>query len=337
MKIRQIIGWFIMVIILLLPIFLSHAQTAEKKTLSILAVGDIMLSRNVASKIVAHKKDVNFPFLNMADTLAQVDYTVANLESPFSGKDTFPKTGSLVFNAPTYNVKGLINNKIQVLSLANNHAFDQGLKGLEYTSAFLAKNGLFSIGAGKNTQSAWKPLIKANNELKIAYIAASYSSLNDNGKVKKPNLARIEDLANLRHSIEIIKNQVDYVIVVMHAGTEYTRTPNKSQVKFAHAAIDYGADMVIGHHPHWIQTIEKYQDKYIFYSLGNFVFDQMWSQETKEGLALQISLSKQDNITKLEQVELKPVIIEDYAQPRLANEIEKALILKKINAQPILY
>ncbi len=161
--------------------------------------------------------------------------------------------------------------------------------------------------------------------------------MNDNGKVKKPNIARIEDLANLRHSIETIKKQVDYVIVIMHAGIEYKRTPNSSQIKFAHTAIDYGADMVIGHHPHWIQSIEKYNDKYIFYSLGNFVFDQMWSQETREGLTLRLSLIKDGEQTTLNQVELLPVVIDDYAQPRLANDKEKTSILKKINAAAILY
>jgi poly-gamma-glutamate synthesis protein (capsule biosynthesis protein) len=127
----------------------------------------------------------------------------------------------------------------------------------------------------------------------------------------------------------------------MHAGTEYMRTPNQNQTEFAHAAIDAGADMVIGHHPHWIQTTEKYQGKYIFYSLGNFIFDQMWSQDTKEGLALKITLSKipaprlqgTPVPAKLEKLELVPVIIENYSTPRLANEVESLRILKKIDLE----
>ena len=164
----------------------------------------------------------------------------------------------------------------------------------------------------------------------------------------------------------------------MHAGTEYTRKPNQQQIEFAHAAIAAGADMVIGAHPHWIQTVEKYQGspanplckkssfdnpiinkdgekyqsldlgegcagKYIFYSLGNFIFDQMWSQETREGLALKISLSKpagadfglqgQKTATSLDSVELLPVIIEDYSSPRPADETESKNILKKIGLE----
>ena len=124
----------------------------------------------------------------------------------------------------------------------------------------------------------------------------------------------------------------------MHAGTEYTHQPNKAQITFAHAAIDYGADMVIGHHPHWIQKIEKYNNKYIFYSLGNFIFDQMWSQETKEGLALKITLSKNltpalqgpKTMAELDYIELLPVIIENFSTPRPATAEETKTILNKI-------
>jgi poly-gamma-glutamate synthesis protein (capsule biosynthesis protein) len=99
--------------------------------------------------------------------------------------------------------------------------------------------------------------------------------------------------------------------------------------------------MVIGHHPHWIQTTEKYQGKYIFYSLGNFIFDQMWSQDTKEGLALKITISKTPTPSlqgtpipaRLETIELVPVIIENYSTPRLANEVESLKILKKIELE----
>ena len=115
----------------------------------------------------------------------------------------------------------------------------------------------------------------------------------------------------------------------MHAGTEYTRKPNQRQIDFARAAIDAGADIVIGHHPHWIQDIEIYQGKPIFYSLGNFVFDQMWSQETREGLIVKIQISN----AKVQKAELMPIIIDNYCCPRLADEEEKVKILKKIGIE----
>jgi poly-gamma-glutamate synthesis protein (capsule biosynthesis protein) len=97
----------------------------------------------------------------------------------------------------------------------------------------------------------------------------------------------------------------------MHSGTEYVANPNARQVAFARAAVDAGADMVIGHHPHVVQTAEKYEGKWIFYSLGNFIFDQMWSQQTREGLGLKVFF--QENAVL--RIELMPVLIADYAQP----------------------
>src|SRR6185369_10802699 len=140
-------------------------------------------------------------------------------------------------------------------------------------------------------------------------------------------------------------------VVTMHAGTEYTRTPNQAQTDFAHAAIDDGADIVIGAHPHWVQTTEQYKGKYIFYSLGNFIFDQELSQETKEVLTLKITLESTKSASpatpgaatvddlqgqrlgaKVKQIELIPVIIENYSTPRVTNDSEATSILKKINA-----
>ena len=121
----------------------------------------------------------------------------------------------------------------------------------------------------------------------------------------------------------------DVVIVSIHAGVEYTRKPTQEQVDFAHLAIDSGADVVIGHHPHWIQTIEIYKNKPIFYSLGNFVFDQEWSLDTKEGLIVQLTF----NSSQLTKAELVPVIIENFCCPRIADDEEKTAILNKIGLE----
>ena len=110
-------------------------------------------------------------------------------------------------------------------------------------------------------------------------------------------------------------------------GTEYTRTPSVQQKNFAHNAVDSGADFVVGAHPHWIQTPEQYQGKWIFYSLGNFVFDQMWSEETREGLTAEFNFQGK----KLSQITLKPVIIDNYCCPRWANPDETSAILNRIH------
>ncbi len=326
--------------------------------ISFMAVGDIMLSRNVAGTMAKAGKDPYLPFRALENELHSTDFNFANLESPFSGRDDFNPTGSLVFNAPTWTLPGLGQYNFKVLNLANNHAMDQGQAALLYTKKYLADNSLNGIGVGNNLDEAWQGDIFSVKGVTVGFIGASYSTLNDNGVATNNYVARIEDVTRLKKSIANMKTKADFVVVTMHAGTEYTRTPNQSQIDFAHAAIDNGADIIIGAHPHWIQTTENYKGKQIFYSLGNFVFDQMWSQETKEGLMLKISLiknsscdpqtnqyspSKQQQVAcgddvqgtrtgaQIKQIELFPVIIENYSTPRLANETEKQNILQKIN------
>lgn len=322
----------------------------QKAGVTFLAVGDIMLSRNVAGTMSKNNKNADLPFTGLKNLLSSTDFNFGNLESPFSGTDSFNPTGSLVFNAPTWTLSGLINANFKVLNLANNHAMDQGKDGIFYTKKLLTDKNIIAIGVGNTLTEAWKGGVYETNGIKIGFIGASYSSLNDGGVATNNYVARIEDTAKLKASIKELKTKSDFIVVTMHAGTEYTRTPNTTQTAFARAAVDSGADIVIGAHPHWAQTFEKYKDKYIFYSLGNFIFDQEWSQDTKEGLTLKITLNKdgacvpppggacgsdiQGNSsgTTIKEIELIPIILENYSTPRIANDIEKKSILKKIGA-----
>lgn len=307
-------------------------------TVTFLAVGDIMLSRNVAAKI-NQTKNIDLPFTNMADILKSTNFNFGNLESPVAAPGTKPIVGgnSLIFGAATSNLQALKDFNFGVINLTNNHAFDQGLSGLDYTRAALDNLSILHEGTGDNLDQAWQPAVMAANGIKICFIGASFSSLNDGGKATNDYVARIGDETSLQSSITQSKSLCDYTVVTMHAGVEYTRAPNQAQTTFARAAIEDGADMVIGAHPHWIQSIEKYNDKYIFYSLGNFVFDQEWSRDTKEGLTLKITLTKNPDVlqgqksqTQLQSVELIPVILENYSTPRPATETETKSILNKI-------
>jgi hypothetical protein len=323
-------------------------QDNNHTTASFLAVGDIMLSRNVAAKIQS-SKNIDLPFSRMADILKGVDFSFGNLESPITASGGIIGGHAMIFSAPQEYAKGLSDYKFKALNLANNHALDQGTAGLTSTIKYLDDKNIQHVGAGKNLNDAWQPAVAEANGIKICFVGASYASVNNNGKTTNDYVARIEDMDNLKTAIASAKLQCDFTIATMHAGAEYTRTPNQAQTNFAHAAIDDGADLVIGGHPHWTQTMEKYQGKYIFYSLGNFIFDQEWSQDTKEGLALKIQISKNqvpnqtasgaaslDDLqgsrtpAKLESVELIPVIVENYSTPRPANADETKRILDKI-------
>lgn len=317
--------------------FTGNDLVINQQKASFLAVGDIMLSRNVAGTI-KKANDPLLPFSQMTSVLKSTDFNFGNLESPFSGKDAFNPTGSMVFNAPRDTIKGLVENKFKILNLANNHALDQGEAGLEYTLKYLDEKNIKPVGAGLTMEDAWNPAIMEQSGIKLCFFGASYASVNDSGKTTNNFVARVEDLDLLKTNIQKLKPTCDFIAASMHAGTEYTTKPNAGQIAFARAAIDSGADMVIGHHPHWVQEIEKYNGKYIFYSLGNFIFDQMWSQETREGLVIKIQVSKNQEPklqgprvpAALDSVELIPIIIENYSTPRLADETESKKILEKI-------
>jgi len=286
--------------------------------------GDIMLSRNVAKESYG-ANDMTLPFQKIADKVKSADISFANLEFPFLDKGPYAQQG-LVFKAEPKAIEGLTYAGFDVVSTANNHAMDQGIKGLEFTIDLLTQNNILPSGTKKTNQNEPTAAIEKNG-IVFGFLSYSYTALNDGGKSKNSQINDFNDVEGMAQDVVAIKGHTaDVVIVSMHAGTEYQRNPNQSQINFARAAIDAGADLVIGHHPHWVQTIEMYKDKPIFYSLGNFVFDQMWSQDTKEGLTVTITF----NDNQITKIELQPVIIEDYCCPRWANENETAVIIKKI-------
>lgn len=319
-------------------------STSSQTGLTFVAAGDIMISRGVAGAI-DRAGDSLLPFRQLHDLLKSTDFNFANLESPVSGNDNILGKG-LIFNAHTKDLVGLTEYNFKVLNLANNHALDQRLPGLRYTQKILKERGITYLGVGENLEEAWQPKVIDIKGVRIGFIGASYASVNDGGVSRNNYVARIEDTERLREALRKLKSQADFIVVTMHAGVEYTRKPAQSQIDFAHTAIDNGADIVIGAHPHWIQTFEQYKDKFIFYSLGNFIFDQEWSRETKEGLVLKIALENQKSTnpctpakevqatskTVVRQIELIPVVVERFSTPRRASEAEAQQIMKKFEA-----
>ena len=314
----------------------SQSSTNHEPLTTLFFGGDIMLSRNVAGKMY-DAKDFTLPFKNIKDQTASADIAFANLESPFSDKGQHFVDGSLVFNADPQSIAGLTSAGFDVLSTANNHALDQGPYGLDFTINLLKQNGIMPVGTFNSNQTLSDPAqaVITKNKTAFGFLSYSYTGLNDGGKSISPLVADFNDLGKLKQNIlEMRGHYADVVIVNMHAGTEYTRTPIQKQIDFAHAAIDAGADLVIGEHPHWVQTVEQYKGKWIFYSLGNLVFDQMWSTETTQGLTLLVIYNK----TKIQKIILQPVIIEDYSTPRWTNSDETQAILSAIGlTSPILF
>lgn len=272
-----------------------------------LSVGDVLLSRGVAQAIEA-ADDPELPFSAMADDFAQVDFVFANLECPFAKKTVLPVRGN-IFNVPQAWIAGLKKHRFTVLNLANNHALDQGEQGLYDTIALLRETGLVGFGAGRNEREAWAPAVVEHHGIRIGFVGASYASINDDGSTYLKQVARIEDKGRLQRAIADLKTRSDFVVATMHAGIEYVPLAFGPQLLFAKAAVEAGADLVIGAHPHVVQPVVLIDGVPVFYSLGNFIFDQT-KKHTDEGAAVLTELVREDGAVRLDRVEIWPVAIE---------------------------
>ena len=201
-----------------------------------------------------------------------------NLESPFHPVDRDIQNGGFTFRANTNNLEvlqGLRNQHLPLLlSLANNHLLNGGYQGVVTTKQLLAENGIATVGAGLTPEEAGR-VTQDINGLKLCFGAYSYEGRIDR-KIGGGTFTRnpLDPDAIIQDLQEMKKLNCDAKILSLHRGAEYKLNPNKKQIELAHTFIDAGADLILGGHSHVPGKIEKYTGKYIFYSLGNFVFDQ---------------------------------------------------------------
>lgn len=294
---------------------------------SIIFGGDAMLSRVVGQKMVKYK-DFSWPFLKVKDTLSRADLAVINLESPFTlgSKSYTVPTGSFSFNADPRALAGLKSAGIDVVTLANNHFANQGKKGMLDTYELLDDNNIYYVGAGMDLQDAHQGEVVEKNGIKFGFLGYGYPDDNSLASADKPGIAGM-DLTTAEEDVTRMKTQADVVIILLHDGVEYTNLPSSHQKEFARAMIAAGADLVVGHHPHWVQQVEIYRGKPIIYSLGNLVFDQMWSVETREGSLVRVDFSG----GSVEKLEFMPLLIQDYGQAEIiAAGEQKNKILRRM-------
>ncbi len=295
---------------------LPSPTPAATKEVELVAVGDIMLSRTVARKMKLHGND--YPFIKIQDEFLKGDITIANLENPITqGREI--QNGEMVFHADPGAEHALRDAGISFVSLANNHSMNFGEKGIVDTMRYLSDVGIAYAGAGGNDAVANAPSFVQKNGLTFAflsYVDPSFTPYSYEATANRAGVAFMR-IPAMQESVREAKQHADFVIILMHAGLEYADGTTNIQREFAHAAIDAGAEMVIGAHPHVVEPLEKYQGKYIFYSLGNFIFDQVLP-ETKRGLMLQVAFTKHG----VEHIDLVPLVIEDFSQPRVMEENE---------------
>ena len=298
-------------------------------------VGDVILGRHVAYKMRTYN-DYNHPWLKMADIVKRGDITFADLETPLSDVASPPDEG-MNFIAPKKAISGLLLAGIDIVALANNHSTNFGVKAFTDTLDILTKSNIKYVGGGVNSAEAYQSTKMQVNGLRITFL--NYNSIvgATNATTSSPGVAKFaikpwteiddrDDIEKIKNNIKEAKKNSDLVVVEFHWGVEYTPNPIQSQINVAHAAIDSGADLVVGTHPHVVQAFESYKNVPIFYSLGNFIFDQEWSTETKQGVVAETYFYKK----RLVSIKAIPYQIEDYNQPTTANPTQHKQIMNRI-------
>ena len=292
-----------------------------------MAVGDIMLGRTVGERIINDGPGV--VFTGVQTILSSADLLVGNLECTITDQGQ-PGPKSYTFAAPPVSAEALGLAGFDLVNLGNNHSLDYGLKGLTQTQDLLSANGITSIGIGFGEQAAG-PVIFEKNGLRIAFL--SYVDVPEELKgfdardwIASDNVQGIAwaTLENVQTGVAAAKQLADVVIVFMHFGFEGNELPVREQREDAVAAIDAGASVVIGSHPHLLQHVEEYRGALIAYSLGNFVFDDFIMPENRSAI-LRLSLNQEGMVS----YDWFPVIIANglptMASPEQANEIFRML------------
>jgi poly-gamma-glutamate capsule biosynthesis protein CapA/YwtB (metallophosphatase superfamily) len=242
------------------------------------AVGDIMLARTVGDQILAEGPQIVFS--GVQSVLSSADVRVGNLECAITERNT-PEEKSFPLKAPLQAAQALALAEFDVLSLANNHAMDYGFAGLSDTQAALTHSGIATVGAGLNVSAAHAPVVIEKNGLRLAFLAyadvvpekSGFDTKNWIATQSQPGIAWA-DPELIKADVSAAKLQADLVVVMLHSGYEINTAVSPDQQMEAHAAIDAGAALVIGSHPHILQTVEQYHGGLVAYSLGNFVFDE---------------------------------------------------------------
>ena len=294
----------------------------KEGSITLILVGDIMLDRGVEYMIKKEGKgDFKFPFLKIADNLKGAKLLFGNLEGPISDKGK--KVGSIYsFRAKPKAIEGLKFAGFDIVSIANNHIFDYGREAMEDSFLRLKEAKIDFVGGGFNEEEVCSPVIKEINgsagspQAKIAFLA--FTNLGSpfwSAKGERSGICWLTK-ENLEEGVKKAREEANLIVVSMHFGEEYKTSSSVEQKYFAHLAIDSGADLVIGHHPHVIQEIERYNNSYVAYSLGNFIFDQSFSEETMKGLIFKV-LIKNAKIDEVIPIEIK---INKFFQPEIAEK-----------------
>ena len=290
----------------------QSVRVESNTPVTLLFVGDIMLSRQIGI-LMKKYSDWSYPFQEIALTTQSADIAFANLEGPIAAGGA--NQGSMYsFRDDPGAIEGLTYAGFDVLSIANNHIWDYGPEAFQETIDNLRRAGISPVGGGMNFSEAYEAVIKNIRGTRIAFLG--YSKLVPPSRTQPDSVpaSAYPDIATMTSDIQTARQESDVVVVSFHWGNEYEIAHDADQEMLAHAAIDAGAALIIGHHPHVVEDTESYHGGFIAYSLGNFVFDQNFSADTKNGLVIRVTI-RDRSISDIEEL---PIYFTATYQPFLA-------------------
>lgn len=269
----------------------SQKATSEKQIqkVSMVIVGDIMLDRNVRNLI--NKNGFDSFFSGVRVLIKNADISVGNLEGPFTNNPSLTASGvnkTLIFTFDPSLSPALADLGFDVLGLANNHTDNFRFVGMDSTRRYIGGSGMLYYGDPFNTDEISTVIVK--NGIRVGFVGFHEFYYKNFDKV-------FTEISRLR-------KEVDILVVTPHWGIEYQKEPTAKMVQWAHSFIDNGADAVVGTHTHIVGSTEIYKNKKIYYSLGNFAFDQYFSEETMNGLAVKMEIVKNEKGVVIEYTDV---------------------------------
>ncbi len=311
------------------PISVASAQGLPSVT-TVTVAGDIMLGRRVATEAPGGSATTLRP---LSRRLAAADLTIGNLESTLSD-DGFPSQGDDSFAADPSVLSALDDAGFDLLSLANNHTGDYGEQALRQTLHAIDASPIRSVGAGRNANEAWRPVVLTADGVSVGFVAFNAIGETPRATRSRPGAAEIRmqprtgpldrsDLTRTSGIVQALSARTDITIVLPHWGDQYTNQPVADQRIVGAALVEAGADLVVGGHPHWVQGVQLHRGRVIAHSLGNFVFDMDFSRQTQEGALLELVFWGD----RLRGMRLAPYVIGGDFAPRLVHGARARSIL----------
>lgn len=297
----------ILIIIILLVLFGCSSSVKKDNTIKpvpkqikMLFAGDVMMDWGIKDTIL--KKDTTYPLKKLKSFFTTFDYRFCNLESPVSETGEVHIDKKYVFLGNPRHLEMLKYAGFNCVSLANNHACDYSKTALLNTITNLKKKGISTTGAGKDIKNAHLPATVTINDIKIAIFAYTLIAYDNSfAGENTPGVANAKiDL--ISNDIKQSRDLFDFIVISIHWGDEYSEYPNNTQIELAHAIIESGADVIIGHHTHIFQGIEIYQGKPVFYSLGNFIFGSL-NENIRDNILVEIVFLK----NKIKSLNIYPI------------------------------